>query len=194
MTIIRRVSILLSSLVALAAFITAPSTLLAQDEGPARVSVRIVDTKVGHQDDFAAAIREISQAAEEAGLPYFHVYQRVRGDNLPSFAIFQPDGAYGGVPQADIPDGVINRLQNANNGSTLLSMAFSGGISSGSVEPSAEFMRVRVRTARPGSADDYADWQANQLMPLLREAGVPDVRLGRVVLGGNPNTFVRLSY
>ena len=55
-----------------------------------------------------------------------------------------------------------------------------------------DMMQVRLRTAAAGRADDYYDWQANQLFPALSEAGV-SIRGGRVYLGDSTRTFIRLS-
>jgi len=78
----------------------------------------------------------------------------------------------------------------------VLSLAVYGnlGISSGSPEPTGDFMRIRVRTVSPGNAQAYMDWQENEMTPALREGGITDVRFAQVTLGGNSNSFIRFTY
>jgi hypothetical protein len=59
--------------------------------------------------------------------------------------------------------------------------------------PSGEFMQVRVRTTSPSNRQAYFDWIEDELAPALREGGVTDFRSGRIIMGGNPNTFVRYT-
>ena len=55
-------------------------------------------------------------------------------------------------------------------------------------------MHLRIRTAAAGKSDDFEDWLRDDLLPELRRAGVGDVRNARVVLGGNPRTWVTASF
>jgi hypothetical protein len=173
-----------------------PLVLSAQQGGgPARITYRIVDVKAGYAADFAAVVGEISEIARAAGRPFFHVFERVRGA-MPVFVIISPDAEYADLAPLELTPGLISRIQNSQNGSTLLSLAVYGnlGIAPGSVEPSGDFMRVRVRTVSPGNAQAYMDWQGDQMTPALREGGLTDVRIGRVTLGGNSNSFIRFTY
>jgi len=195
MKILHLISGTMTRVLVIGALILAPLALWAQDDGPARITYRIVDVKSGHQAAFAAAIGEVSEAVQAAGLPFFHVFERVRGD-LPGFVIIVSDGAYTDLPDLELGPGLISRLQNSQNGSTLLSLAVYGnlGIAAGSVEPSGDFMYIRVRTVSPGNAGAYMDWQENEMTPALREGGITDLRVAQVTAGGNPNTFIRFAY
>lgn len=178
-------------------FATAPATLWAQeDQGPNLVSIRLVDVKPGSNAEWQAAIAEVAAAAEAAGWQFFHVYQRLRGPNLPTYSIITPDGASNDLPPLDIDQSVFDRLGHSQNGNDLMTVAFFPelGISTGSVAPSGEFMSVRVRTASPSNRQAYFDWHANELTPAAREGGVTDLRAGRVVVGGNTNIFIRFYY
>lgn len=177
--------------------LAAPALLFAQeDAGPALVSVRLVNVIPGSNNEFQAAIAQLAAANEAAGRPYFHVYQRVRGPDLPSYAIITMDGAFSEQPPLDIDASVFDRINHSLYGSDLMTIAFDPelGISTGSVEPSGEYMSVRVRTTSPANRQAYYDWHANELTPAAREGGIRDLRAGRVILGGNSNTFIRYYY
>ena len=177
------------------ALLLAPLMLLAQDEGPGRISVRIVDVKPEGVAAFEAAIADVAQAQRAAGRPFFHVYERVRGDQ-PGFSIIAVDGAYTELPPLELEDGLVDRLQHATNGSTLLSVAIFPELSidANSMAPTGEFMTVRLRTVAPSNRQAYFDLVRNELTPALRDAGITDLRVGRITLGGNTNTFVRYSF
>ena len=57
-----------------------------------------------------------------------------------------------------------------------------------------EFMRVRVRTTSPSNRQAYFEWHRDELTPALREGGITDLRSGRIIMGGNSNTFVRYTF
>jgi len=178
-------------------FVTAPATLWAQDdEGPAQINIRLVDVKPGSNAEWQAAIAEVAAASEAAGWLFYHVYQRLRGPNLPTYSIITPGGATNDLPPRDIDQSVFDRLGHSQNGNALMTVLFYPelGISTGSVAPSGEFMSVRVRTVSPSNRQAYFDWHANELTPAAREGGVTDLRSGRVAVGGNTNTFVRFYY
>jgi hypothetical protein len=177
------------------ALLLAPLALLAQDEGPGRISVRIVDVKPDSVAAFEAAIADVAEAQRAAGRPFFHVFQRVRGDQ-PGFSIIGPDGAYTELPPLELEDGLVDRLQHATNGSTLLSVAIFPelGIDAGSLAPTGEYLQVRLRTVAPSNRQAYFAWHRDELTPALRDAGIKDLRVGRITLGGNTNTFVRYAF
>lgn len=176
-------------------FLVVPFAGMAQDDGPGRIQVRLVTVKPDGVAGFEAAVKEVAATQQAAGRPFFHVYQRVRGD-LDGYTIITVDGAYQNLPPAPLDAAVIDRLQHNEDSTTLISLAVFPelGIDSGSLEPSAEFLRVRVRTVAPADADAYFAWHRDELTPALREAGLTDLRSGRVTLGGNTNTFVRYTY
>jgi hypothetical protein len=55
--------------------------------------------------------------------PFFHVYQRLLGDNLPSYTLITSDPMFGGeTPNVQLPQDVITRIVATVNGSTLASV------------------------------------------------------------------------
>ena len=56
-----------------------------------------------------------------------------------------------------------------------------------------DLMRVRIRRNAPDRTQDYYEWQANQLLPALREAGVTGFFVNRVMLGDNNQTWMSFS-
>lgn len=185
-----------SCLVGLSIVAAAPDSWAQDAQEPARISVRLVDVKSEAVPAFEAAIAEIAKASEAAGRPFFHVYQAVRGPDLPSFAIFTMDAAYNELPPFELPAGLVDRIQDTVNGSRLMTQEIYPelGIDSGSVKPSGEFLQVRVRTTTPSGRQAFFDWHMKELTPALRTAGLTDLRSGRVIVGGNTNTFVRYSF
>ncbi len=178
--------------------LAAPVMLSAQQlENPGLISVRLVDVRPGAAAEFEAAIAEVSAASQAAGRPYYHVFQTLRGSSLPSFSIITPEGAFNDLPPLDVDGSVFDRIGHSLNGSTLLTINIAEELSvipESGVAPSGDFMYVRVRRTSPSDQQAYFDWHENQLTAALREAGVADIRAGRVIMGGDTNTFVRFYY
>ena len=169
---------------------------LAQEGNRPRVSIRLADVKSDSVAQFEAAIAEIGGVLEAAGRQYFHVYERVRGD-LPGYSIISEDGDINGLPGVDIGGSLLDRVNHSLNGNTRLSVEFIPelGISSrDGVEPSGRYLYVRVRTTSPANARGFLAAQAEEVVPALEAGGVTDRRFGRVMYGGNPNTFVNFTY
>jgi len=171
--------------------VTAPLAM-AQDDGPAGVSVRIVSVKPGAEAQFEAAIADLTASLGEQGRAFYHVYQRERGDNLPSYTLITQDAVFGGVPEADIDPSIIDRIVNSTRTSNLMTvqvdpeLGIQGG---GGFEPPAQYLRTRIRVTSPQMRQDFIDWQTDAA-DLFEEAGLDDMRVGRIVLGGDPNVFI----
>jgi hypothetical protein len=119
----------------------------------------------------------------------------VRGET--GFVEITMDPYFNEVPQVQLPPGLLNRVTQTLSNMRLITLAVYPELStpgSGSVEPSGDFMTVRVRTTSPRNQQAYYDWHAQEFTPALRAAGWTDVRMGRVVAGGNINTFVKFTY
>ena len=188
-------SFLRSCSLMLGALLLVPSALPAQESGPGRWLLRIVTVKPDSAAEFEAALKDVAAIQEEAGRLVFHVYERVRG-NAGTYTIITQDGAFVDLPPAPLDPELVDRLVHAEDHTTLLSVGFYTdlGIAGESLHPPGEYMRVRIRTVSPANADDYFAWHRDQLTPALREAGMNDLRSGRVMLGGNNNTFFRYAY
>jgi len=172
-----------------------PLMLSAQETEPTRWTLRIVTIKPDSAAAFEAALKDVATIQQEAGRLLFHVYERVRGD-LDTYTIITQDTAFTDQPPAPLGSELVDRLGHAEDHTTLLSVGFYAalGITGDSLYPPGEYMRVRVRTVSPANADDYFAWHRDQLTPALSEAGMNDLRAGRVMLGGNNNTFFRYTY
>ena len=173
----------------------APTALWAQDESPVRINVRLIDVKADAVAQFEASIADRAEVVQAAGRPFFHVFERIRGADLPSYSIISMDAAYNELPPLAADPAWGDRIAHSVNGSILMTVEFypALGIDAGTA-PSGEFMRVRVRTTSPSNRQAYFDWIENELTPALREAGVTDLRTGRLIHGGNTNTFVRFAF
>jgi hypothetical protein len=174
--------------------LAAPFSIWAQNDGPGLINVRFADVKPDQVAQFEAAAADVGAAMRAGGAPFFHVYQRVRGDM--GYAIFTLDSELNDLPAIQLSPGLIDRATSAVNNFTVLSLAVDPalGIDSGTLEPAGRYMHVRVRTTSPGNAQAFLQAQADEVVPALRAGGVKDRRFGRVLFGGNVNTFVNFMY
>lgn len=184
-------------LLALVVIGLASPTLWAQNnQGPQGVRVRLVNVKTDAVPQFEAAIRDLSASLKAQGQPFFHVYQRLLGDNLPSYTLITPDPMFGGdTTNVQLPQDVITRIVATVNGSTLASVQTYPelSIAGTGLAPPADFLYTRVRVTSPANQQAYVQWQ-QELAGVLKKAGLKDLRVGRVVVGGNTNTFLRWSF
>jgi len=195
MTILHSLVRDLARALAVGTLLSASTMLWAQDDGPGQISVRLVDVKADAVAQFEAAIADIGAVQQAAGRPFFHVYERIRG--AAGFTIITLDADYNELPPAPLDSDLLDRVVHSVHGSTLLTLTIYpelGIPGAGTTAPSGEFMIARVRTTSPSNRQAYFDWQANELVPALRAAGLTDQRAGRVIAGGNENTFVRFSF
>ena len=184
----------LTRLLAIGALTFSPFSVWAQENGPGYIHVVFADVRPAAQAEFEAVIKEIGSVQQEAGHPFMHVYQRIRGDS--GYTIFGMDPDMNGLPQLDLTTQLTARVTGALNGIRRVTLAMSPEISiaSDAMDPSGQHMRVVARTVAPGNAQDFFELQRDELVPALREAGMTDRRAGRVMTGGNPNTFVAFAY
>jgi hypothetical protein len=181
----------LSIALCLSLTVTAPAAL-AQDNAIGGVSVRIVSVKPDAQAQFEAAVADLAESLGEQGALFFHVYQRERGANLPSYTVISQDPVFGEMPQVNIDPAIINRIVSATNGSDLVSVLVDPNLGiqgEGGLEPPAPYLRTRLRVTAASRRQDFIEWQT-AWADILEEAGLDDLRVGRIILGGNLNTFV----
>jgi hypothetical protein len=176
------------------AILALPLAAYAQQEGVGYINVRFADVKPDSVPAFEAALKDIGASLRDGGVPFFHVYQRIRGDM--GYTIVTLDPAYNEMPPAEIPPELIARITSTLVATSVVTLEIDPaiGIASDSFEPVGNFMHVRVRTTSPANRQGYFEWQRDDLLPVLREAGVTDRRAGRIVVGGNLNTFVEFTY
>lgn len=173
-----------------------PLTLWAQDnQAPQGVRVRLIDVKADAVPQFEAAIRDLSASLKAQGQPFFHLYERILGDNLPSYTLITPDPMFGETPNAQLPQDVIARIVGAVNGSTLVTVETYPelGIAGVGLAPPTDFLYTRLRVTSPANQQAYFEWQ-RELAGVLQKAGLKDLRVGRIILGGNTNTFLRWNF
>jgi len=178
-----------------AVFACSMGSLYAQENGTGYIQLRFMEVKPDSIAQFEAAIADIKDAYQAAGHPFFHIYQSVRGGV--GYVEITADPLMNEVPRIQLPPALLNRVTQTLSSMRLVTLAIYpdlGTQGSGSLEPSGEFMTVRVRTTSPQNQQAYYDWHAKEFTPALRAAGWTDVRMGRVIAGGNINTFVKFTY
>jgi hypothetical protein len=165
-----------------------------QNEGPGYINVRFADVRPDQAAQFEAAAADISAALRAGGSPFFHVYQRLRGDV--GYTIITLDGNLNDLPPIELDPRLIDRATSTMHSMSLITLAMDPALSidSGTLDPGGQYMWVRVRTTSPANASAFLQAQAQDLMPALKAGGVTDRRFGRVMFGGNVNTFVNFMY
>ena len=165
----------------------------AQEDGVAFINLRLIEVHADKVSEFEDLMKQRSAAEAKAGERFNHVFQRLRGV-LNGYLIISPgDGS--DTVEVDLPDSWGPSMSQAIKNHTRVTAAIGPRtLSDGSVEGDGEYLYVRLRTVQPGKVAAYRDWQANKLIPALRELGIGDVRSAKVVLGGNPATFVRFAF
>lgn len=180
--------------VLIATFLVVPHALLGQEAETGYISVRFVDVKPDQGAQFEAAAADIGAALREGGAPFFHVYQRLRGDM--GYTIITLDGNLNNMPNIELDPRLIARVTSTLDSTRLVTLEIDPalGIQSGSMEPGGRYMWVRARTTSPANAAAFLQAQEEVVVPALKAGGIKDRRFGRVVFGGNVNTFVNFTY
>jgi len=189
-----RPALFVSLFVSIGLFLSAPLTL-AQDSNPTYMQVFMTTVKSDRVAEFENLLRERAAGLEASGEGFRSVYQTIVGDQytywmadfLPSMAVL--DGPP--RPNRAPPPGWGARNDAATTAQTMLFMRRYPELRTdapGGAE--RDLVRVRIRRNAPGRTQDYYDWQAEQLLPALREAGVTGFLSNRVVLGGSSQTWI----
>jgi hypothetical protein len=178
------------------------AVVLAQEEEAEFVNFRIQTVKLDKVAQWESLRKERSEALQEAGVPFHHVWQRQRGPLAtyvvvtPAGTIGEPGRAFGEQPQVPVSENWVRALQSTLDSQSLVTLRSYPGLSTLSEpgHPSGNFAHTRIRTVAMGRNADYEAWLRDDLIPGLREAGAGDVRAARVVLGGSPSTWVTWSF
>ncbi len=175
----------------------------AQDEGPGYINFRIQKVKQDREAEWEGLRKEMMAANRKAGRAYYHVYQRQRGPTT-VFLIVSPEQGLGeqaapfeALPAFNLPQSWFDAISATLDSQLVLTLQTYSDLTTlegGLGHPSEKFMHVRIRTAVAGRSADFEKWLRNDLFPELRKVGVGDVRTARVVLGGNPRTWVTASF
>ena len=96
------------------------------------------------------------------------------------------------APPAAVPTTQwAGRIDGATNEQTVLILRTYPDLNIPAAEGAERnLVRFRIRRTAPSRTQDYYEWQANELLPALREAGITGFRVGRVILGGSSQTWV----
>ena len=177
-------------------FTIAPLTTWAQDDGGETeyVTVRLHTVLPGQNAAWESLMKERRDAEEAAGRSFRRVFERIRGSGN-GYLILHPDldmGTTDVVP--DISPTWGERLDSTVASSTVLTLQTYPEITANLDEwlkNDTDMLRVRLRTTAPGNRQAYHDWQAKELAPAIKKDG-GILRGGRIILGGNSNTWVRM--
>lgn len=197
---------LVGSCLIMLATIISPSQTIAQDEqatGPTYINFRIQTVIPGYEAEWANLRKEMSDVARDAGWPFYHVYQRLRGPGhgylivTPEAGVGDPSESFDRPSNLNVAESWFNAMFGTLDAQLVLSLRTYPDLATipdGPTHPSAKFLHLRIRTAASGRGDDFEDWLREDLLPELRRIDVGDVRNARVVLGGNPRTWVTASF
>ncbi|NNC65020.1 MAG: hypothetical protein HKN84_09565 [Gammaproteobacteria bacterium] len=188
-------SVLFFSLLVGSGLIFSAPLALAQESNPTYMQMFLTTVKSDRVAEFENLLQERAAGLARSGEGRRSVYQMIVGDQftylmadfLPSLAVL--DGPP--QPHRAPPPGWGERNDAATTAQTILLMRRYPELRTpGAVEPDRDLVRVRIRRNAPGRTQDYYEWQAEQLLPALREAGVTGFLSNRVVLGGSSQTWV----
>jgi hypothetical protein len=175
----------------------APTPSWAQDDNnePFYVTVRLHTVKPDQTAAWESIMKERRDVEKAAGREFRRVFERIRGSGF-GYLILHPDLNMGStdIAASEISPTWGDRLDKALASSTVLTLQDYPDISANLdrwLKKDTDLLRVRLRTTAPTDQQAYHDWQANELAPAHRKGGTV-LRVGRVILGGNINTWVRM--
>jgi hypothetical protein len=147
--------------------------------------------------EFEELLRQRSAGLEATGEGFRSVYESVVGDQytyMMSDFVSSIDVLDTPRPDRAPPPGWGTRNNAATSAQTVLLMRRYLDLRIPAAEGSErDLVRVRIRRNAPGRTQDYYEWQRDELLPALEEAGVTGVLINRVVLGGSNQTWVSFS-
>lgn len=161
--------------------------------------VFITTVKSDRLAEFENLLSERTESLEAATTGFRSVYQVLIGEQFRYLMVdFIPSAS--AMDQPFAPEAVLspqwgNRNDAATLSQTLLIMRRYEDLRIPAEAGSErDLVRVRIRRNAPGRGQDYYEWQVNQLLPALREAGVTGLFFtNRVVLGGSNQTWVSFA-
>ena len=168
---------------------------MAQNDDTTYVRVFATTVKSDRVAEFEDLLRQRSAGLEAAGPGFRSVYESVAGEQFTYLMVdFVPSVAALDGPGTAPPPGWGNRNDAATSAQTVLVMRRYSDLRIPAAEGAErDLVQVRIRRNAPGRTQDFYEWQANQLLPALREAGVSDFFINRVILGGSSQTWMSFS-
>ena len=173
--------------------------LMAQTDGPAYVRHVMTTVKPERVAEFESLLEERAATLRESGQQGFrNVYESVQGDRytyliedpVPSIATLdEPPAA---MPSLDwtrrVQEAVTAQRSVIIRAYPDLSIPAGAGTEPGLVH-------YRLRRNIPARTQEYYQWQANELVPAMRESGRPAwFFTGRVIAGGSPQSWISLAH
>ena len=173
--------------------------LMAQTDGPAYVRHVIATVKPDRVVEFESLLEERAAILSDSGKQGFrNVYESVQGarytylieDPLPSLATLDEPPAV--VPAPDW----IRRVDGAVSAQrSVIIRAYPDLLIPAGPETERGLVHYRIRRNIPARTQEYYQWQANELVPAMREAGRPAwFFTGRVIAGGSPQSWISLAH
>ena len=184
-----------SFVVGLVLAISAPLAM-AQDDDAGYVRFFITTVNADRIEEFESLLKERAAGLRAGGEQAFRsVYVTLVGkqynylmvDSVPSLARLDRPAPPAAVPTTQW----AGRIDGATNEQTVLILRTYPDLNIPAAEGAERnLVRFRIRRTAPSRTQDYYEWQANELLPALREAGITGFRVGRVILGGSSQTWV----
>lgn len=182
-------------LVPVIALIIGTFSVQAQDSDPL-VNVRIVTVKQDRVGDWIELQRERTEALKKAGGRGRSVSQVNKGDHntfhivtvYENWADYSApnDPPMGEAENAnwlnDIQDTIQSRREFMVRGYADLALPPKEGMK-------AEYVTVRETITKQGQANTHLSWLREKLQPAMVKSGAHGRTLGKIVMGGNLNTF-----
>jgi len=174
-------------------------TVMAQTDGPAYVRHVIATAKPDRVVEFESLLEERAAILSDSGQQGFrNVYESVQGDRytyliedaLPSLATLDE-------PPAVAPDpDWIRRVDGAVSAQrSVIIRAYPDLSIPAGAETERGLVHYRIRRNIPARTQEYYQWQANELVPAMRDAGRPACFFtGRVIAGGSPQSWISLAH
>ncbi len=187
-----------SFVVGLVLTISAPLAL-AQDDDAGYVRFFITTVKSDRVVEWESLLKERAAGLRAGGQqPFRSVYVTLAGkqynylmvDSVPSLAALDQPPPAAARPSPEWG----GRIDGATNEQTVLYLRTYPDLTIPTAAGAERNLIVfRIRRTAPGRNQDYYEWQANELIPALQEAGITGVITGRVVLGGSNQTWISAS-
>ena len=179
-----------------AVLITLAGMLSAQAQNEnGLMNVRIVTVKQDHLNDWIELQKQLTESMQKAGAPPRRIWQIVKGDHN-TFHILTPlegwadydssnDNGMGEAEWANWINKVSDTIQFREE-RTVRTYGFSIPQEEGAER---KLVAVRYHTVKQGHNGDMQAWFEEKLVPALKKLDQKGRYFGRIITGGNVNTF-----
>jgi hypothetical protein len=182
-------------LVAVLALFAGSIPALAQDEW-GLMNVRIVTVKQDHVGDWVELQKEQAEAMKKAGAPGRIVWEVVKGDHN-TFHILTPldgwadydnnNGPFrSDTEQANWINDIVETIQSRQE---LTVWTFDNLNIPPAEGSKPNLVALWQHTVKQENKGDMYDWFEEKMVPALKKVGAKGRSFGRIIIGGNVNTF-----